>query len=105
LLGYDAGSQCNQLGEELKYYDYMSCLSNEKGISLMFWDNGSGVGIKDTTDYFWKKPLVGEMLEAGVHGERSSYATDLNTIFIGSDAYCVRFSFSFQKEKDKLIIK
>lgn len=82
LLGYDAGAECNQLGEELKYYELMNYLSQEKGISLMFWDNGSGINRNDTDKYSWKKPLVGEMLQADIRGERSSYATDLNTIYL-----------------------
>jgi endoglucanase len=82
LLGYDAGSEVNQLGEELKYYEYMNYLARENAISLMFWDNGSGINRLDTENYSWKKPIVGEMLDAGVNGQRSSYATDLNTVYL-----------------------
>ena len=82
LLGYDAGQECNQLGEELKYYEYIDNLSKVKGISVMFWDNGSGIDRRDTGKYAWKKPLVGKMLEAGIRGERSAYATELNTIYL-----------------------
>ena len=82
LLGYDAGNECNQLGEELKYYDYINYLADENDISIMFWDNGSGIDRLDTEDYSWKKPLVGNALEAGINGERSSYSTGLNTIYL-----------------------
>lgn len=82
LLGYDAGSEVNQLGEELKYYEYMNYLARENAISLMFWDNGSGINRLDTENYSWKKTIVGEMLDAGVRGERSSYSIDLNTIYL-----------------------
>ena len=82
LLGYDAGNECNQLGEELKYYDYINYLGEERGFSLMFWDNGSGIDRLDTEDYSWKKPLVGNALEAGIRGERSSYSTELNTVYL-----------------------
>lgn len=85
LLGYDSGSEVNQSGEELKYYEYMDYLASERGISLMFWDNGSGVDRNDTENYSWKKPLVGNMLESGINGIRSSYATELNTNYISKE--------------------
>lgn len=86
LLGYDSGNQCNQLGEELKYYDYINYLSEKDGISIMFWDNGSGINRLDTENYSWKKKLVGNALEAGINGERSSYATGLDTIYLSKEA-------------------
>jgi len=82
LLGYDSGTECNQPGEELKYYEYMSYLARQKKICLMFWDNGSGINRNDSK-YSWKKPLVGNMLEASMTG-RSSYATGLDTIYLNS---------------------
>ena len=85
LLGYDSGSEVNQSGEELKYYEYMDYLASERGISLMFWDNGSGVDRNDTENYSRKKPLVGNMLESGINGIRSSYATGLNTNYISKE--------------------
>ena len=83
LLGYDAGEECNQPGEELKYYEYMNELAREKGICLMFWDNGSGISRTNST-YSWKKPLVGAMLEASMTG-RSSYATNLDSIYFAGE--------------------
>ncbi len=85
LLGYDAGNECNQLGEELKYYDYVNYLADENNISIMFWDNGSGIDRLDTEDYSWKKSLVGNTLEAGLRGERLSYSTGLNTIYLSDE--------------------
>lgn len=82
LLGYDAGNECNQLGEELKYYEYINYLANKNKVCLMFWDNGSGIDRNDTESYSWKKPLVGKVLQAGIDGQRSSYVTDLNTIYL-----------------------
>lgn len=84
LLGYDAGEECNQPGEELKYYEYMNELAREDGVCLMFWDNGSGIDRNDTEDYSWKKQLVGAMLEASMEG-RSSYATGLDTIYFARE--------------------
>jgi endoglucanase len=82
LLGYDAGEQTNQLGEELKYYDYVNYVAKQKGLCLMFWDNGSGIDRTDTVDYSWKKAQVGAVLEAALNNERSSYATGLDTIYL-----------------------
>lgn len=84
LLGYDKSEKCNQLGEELKYYEYMNELSRKYGICLMFWDNGSGVD-RSSADYGWKKPTLGAMLEASAKG-RSSYSTGLDTLYYESAA-------------------
>lgn len=84
LLGYDKGEGCNQPGEELKYYEYMNELSRKHQICLMFWDNGSGIDRVGGT-FQWKKPLVGEMLEASMKG-RSSYVTDLDTLYFDQEA-------------------
>jgi endoglucanase len=86
LLGYDAGEQTNQLGEELKYYDYVNYVAKQKGLCLMFWDNGSGIDRTDTVDYSWKKAQVGAVLEAALNNERSSYATGLDTIYLKKEA-------------------
>ncbi len=87
VLGYDAGEECNQPGEELKCYEYINQLGREYGLCLMFWDNGSGID-RNSDTYQWKKPVVGEMLVASIEG-RSSYATDLDTLYFkdktGSD--------------------
>lgn len=84
LLGYDAGEDCLQQGEELKYYEYMGAkAAQQDGISLMFWDNGSGIDRNDAS-YAWKKPLVGTMLETSVK-QRSSYATGLDTFYLQAE--------------------
>lgn len=79
VLGYDAGEECNQPGEELKCYEYINQLGREYGLCLMFWDNGSGID-RNSDTYQWKKPVVGEMLEASIKG-RSSYVTNLDTLY------------------------
>lgn len=83
LLGYDAGEECLQQGEELKYYEYMGAkAAQQDGISLIFWDNGSGINRNDAS-YAWKKPLVGTMLETSIH-KRSSYAAGLDTLYFNA---------------------
>ena len=83
LLGYDTSDEVLQTGEELKYYEYMSELARENGtVSLMFWDNGSGIDrTDDSNDYPWSNPRVGAMMDASNAGERSSYSTGLDTIY------------------------
>ena len=81
LLGYDASEGCLETGEELKYYEYMNYLDSQNdGVCLVFWDNGSGIDRNDTEDYSWKKPEVGKMLEASMNG-RSSYATGSDNLY------------------------
>lgn len=82
LLGYDASENCLQTGEELKYYEYMNYLAQQHKVCLVFWDNGSGI---NRTDFTWKKPLVGSMLETSMT-TRSSYATGLDTIYLKEEA-------------------
>lgn len=86
LLGYDAGMEVNQQGEELKYYEYINQKARENNTCMMFWDNGSGIDRNDTKAYSWKKENVGKMLEACIRGERSSYATGLDTIYFKDDS-------------------
>ncbi|WP_155998378.1 cellulase family glycosylhydrolase [Lachnoclostridium phytofermentans] len=85
LLGYDSAFECNQPGEELKYYEYMNHVARQKKICLMFWDNGSGINRNDS-QYSWRKPVVGKMLEASMTG-RSSYATGLDTIYLNGSSF------------------
>ncbi len=85
LLGYDSAFECNQPGEELKYYEYMNHAARQKKFCLMFWDNGSGINRNDS-QYSWRKPVVGKMLEASMSG-RSSYATGLDTNYLSGSSF------------------
>jgi endoglucanase len=84
LLGYDgdtdaSGSNAIQRGEELKYYEYIQHLARQTdGVSLSFWDNGSGID-RRCEDLSWKVPKVGEML---LSTERSAYTTGLDTVYL-----------------------
>jgi endoglucanase len=85
LLAYDNrdGKTALQRGEELKYYEYVQHKAREfKGISLSFWDNGGGID-RNSADYRWNIPSVGEALGCDV---RSSYSTGLDTIYFRSAA-------------------
>jgi endoglucanase len=88
LLGYDndtdaRGANVLQRGEELKYYEYMQYKARlAHGISLSFWDNGSGIN-RHCPDYSWNVPRVGEMLTSTV---RSSYSVGLDTYYFHEEA-------------------
>jgi len=80
LLGYDHDPQgvSMQRGEELKYYEYMMHKARHaQGISLSFWDNGSGIN-RRSANLEWIVPQMGEML---LSTGRTSYSTGLNTIY------------------------
>ncbi|WP_455720720.1 cellulase family glycosylhydrolase [Agathobacter sp.] len=85
LLGYDTSEDCLQEGEEIKYYEYMNYKADENDVCLVFWDNGSGID-RNTAGNPWKKPVVGSVLEASLKGERSSYATGLDTLYFSDNA-------------------
>lgn len=82
LLAYDNGDNILQTGEELKYYEYMYAMSRQfEGVSLTFWDNGSGIDRRDAPDFGWRQPRLGAILEGSINA-RSSYSTGLDTIYI-----------------------
>lgn len=84
LLGYDTSEDCLQEGEEIKYYEYMNHKADENNVCLVFWDNGSGID-RTTEGNPWKKQVVGSVLEASLKGERSSYATGLDTLYFSDN--------------------
>ncbi|MCL2689023.1 MAG: cellulase family glycosylhydrolase [Chitinispirillia bacterium] len=80
LLGYDHDRNgfSMQRGEELKYYEYMMHKArNAQGVSLSFWDNGSGID-RRSANLEWIVPQMGEML---LTRARTSYSTGLNTLY------------------------
>ncbi|MCL2286717.1 MAG: cellulase family glycosylhydrolase [Firmicutes bacterium] len=81
LLAYDNGHDILQTGEELKYYEYMHYLARRYGVSLTFWDNGSGID-RRSPGLTWRQPRVGAMLEALASSPvRASYSTGLDTLY------------------------
>lgn len=78
LLGFDNSDYCNENGEVLKYLEYINYYAKEKGICLMLWDNGQHM---NRTSLTWNNESFGNMIEASMK-ERSSYATDLDYIFV-----------------------
>lgn len=80
ILPADSALQCMQVGEEIKYYEYINTYARNKGITLMFWDNGDWLSREDNGQT-WKNPTIGEAITASIK-EDSSYATGLNTIYL-----------------------
>lgn len=84
LLAYDDGYTRLQVGEELKYYEFMKHTARETGgVNLTFWDNQSGIN-RRAAGYPWHNLRIGEVKDASLRGERSSYATGLDTIYFRS---------------------
>jgi endoglucanase len=84
LLAYDHnnGKDALQRGEELKYYEYLQYKAREfRGISLSFWDNGSGIN-RRAVGYPWNIERMGAALGCNV---RSSYSTGLDTLYFRTE--------------------
>lgn len=81
LLGYDKSDTVNQLGETLKFIDFINDYAREKNINLILWDNGQHL---NRTTYEWNNPLFGGMIETSMH-TKSSYSTELNTNFLTNE--------------------
>lgn len=81
LLGYDKNVEVNRLGETLKFIEFINHYTNNKGISLMLWDNGQHI---NRSTYEWSEPLFGEMIEQSMDN-RSAYATGLDTVFLSEN--------------------
>ena len=84
LSGFSSADDRHEIGESLKYYEYMNELARRYNVCLMFWDSGAGIDRKDTIDYSWKIEEVGRMLENSMEG-RSSYATGLDNLYFSSE--------------------
>lgn len=82
LLGNDSGVECNEIGEELKYDEYMGQVARSYGVCLMMWDNGSYI---DRYDYTWKNQKIGDMLEASMT-RRSSYVAGHDDLYFKEEA-------------------
>lgn len=83
LLSYDTASDgALQAGEELKYYAAFLDMVRDNGFACAFWDNGTGIDRTDPAHgYPWRKPLVGEVMTAGLTGP-SACARGLDTLYL-----------------------
>lgn len=79
LLGNDiiACTPANQLGEKIKYYELINYLATQNNVCLMIWSGA----FDRTPPYTWDS-VVGDTLVASMQGERSSYATGYNEIYL-----------------------
>lgn len=84
LLGNDSGVECNEIGEELKYDEYINEVARKDGFCLMMWDNGSYIDRTDTVDYSWKNERIGNMVETSLN-ERSSTTDCLDILYFNEE--------------------
>lgn len=84
MLSDDSSGSYTQIGEKEKYFELMNYLATKDKIALIFWDPGIFINRRDTINYSWKQPDVGAVVEAGMRGQRSSYASGLNEIYLSS---------------------
>ncbi|WP_373231208.1 cellulase family glycosylhydrolase [Cohnella sp.] len=77
-LAPDEGAAANQPGEKQKYLEYFNYKASQYGISPMIWP---GAFDRVAAPYAWN-PLYGPVINAAVQGQRSSYSTGLNEIYI-----------------------
>jgi endoglucanase len=77
LLSPDDGAAANQPGERLKYLEYLNYKASQYGVSSMIWPPA----FDRVAPYGWDS-LIGSTINAAVQGQRSSYSTGLNEIYI-----------------------
>lgn len=70
----------NEVGEYVKYLEEVIARGHEYGMSMIFWDAGNYINRRDTVNYSWNEPRLGEMIDAGMHG-RSSTADCLDELY------------------------
>lgn len=71
LLGFDSDLGTVEEGEMLKYMEYLGYYTNQKGITMMLWDNGQHFS---RTNYTWSDQELFDMIKAS-WTERSAYTT------------------------------
>ena len=71
-----------QYGEKIKYFEDMNYMATKYKVALMLWDPYCFIDRNDTENYSWKQPEIGTVMETAIKGERSSYATGLNEIYL-----------------------
>jgi endoglucanase len=77
-LSPNDGPAAMQPGEKVKYFEYFNCLASKNGVSTMIWP---GAFDRVAAPYNWD-PSYGPVIKASINGQRSSYATGLNEIYI-----------------------
>ncbi len=80
-LSSDEGAAANQSGEKLKYLEYLNYMASKYRVSTMIWPPA----FDRVAPYDWNY-LIGSTIKASVQGQRSSYSTGLNEIYIKEKA-------------------
>jgi endoglucanase len=77
LLSPDDGAAANQPGERLKYLEYLNYMASKYEVSSMIWPPA----FDRVAPYNWNS-LIGSTINAAIQGQRSSYSTGLNEIYL-----------------------
>jgi endoglucanase len=77
-LSPDDGPAVMQPGEKVKYFEYLNYKASQYGVCPMIWPAAFD---RVNAPYDWN-PVYGPVLKADIDGQRSSYATGLNEIYI-----------------------
>lgn len=77
-LSPDDGPAQMQPGEKLKYLEYLNYKASENRVSSMIWP---GAFDRTAVPHDWH-PLFGGVIKAANKGQRSSYSTGLNEIYV-----------------------
>jgi endoglucanase len=81
-LAPDSGPAVMQPGEKVKYFEYFNYKASQYGVCPMIWPAAFD---RVNAPYDWN-PIYGPVLKAAINGQRSSYATGLNEIYINQKA-------------------
>ena len=68
------------VGEYVKYIESVNAVGHKYGMSMIFWDAGNYINRRDTENYSWNEPRLGEMVDASMKG-RSSTAACLDELY------------------------
>lgn len=74
----------NEVGEYVKYIESVNAVGHQYGMSMMFWDAGNYINRRDTENYSWNEPRLGEMVDASMKG-RSSTAACLDELYFQAE--------------------
>lgn len=74
----------NEVGEYVKYLECVNAIAHQYGMSMMFWDAGNYINRRDTVNYSWNEPRLGEIVYASMKG-RSSTATCLDELYFSAE--------------------
>jgi endoglucanase len=79
-LAPNEGAAANQSGEKLKYLEYLNYMALQNGVCPMIWP-----GPFDRVEPYDWNPEIGATIHAANQGQRSSYSTGYNEIYLNQE--------------------